>query len=111
VTKVAAVYWASGTIFNNGPTPGTSGVGSADLSLVGYFMNNLGGSPYFNINTTYTDGSGRPIVNAVSYTRYWANNTNAPAGTKNVSDADMLAMLQSGFNGGQLPYDPYTLYA
>src|ERR1043166_3313577 len=34
-TKVAAVYWASGPIYANGPTPGTSGATCADGSLIG----------------------------------------------------------------------------
>jgi len=111
LTKVAAVYWANGTIFTGGPAVGTSGAGSDDASLVGYFLNNLGGSSYFNINSTYTDGSGSHIANRVSYTQYWANNTNAPSGTTSISDAQMTAMLQSGFNSGALTYDAGTLYA
>ncbi|HXI33308.1 MAG TPA: hypothetical protein VNH63_04445, partial [Gemmatimonadales bacterium] len=56
-TNVVAVYWAGSTIYNGGPTAGTTGPGSADGSLIGYFLRNLGGSPYFNINTTYFDGT------------------------------------------------------
>ena len=110
-TKVAAIYWASSPIYTNGPTPGTAGAGSADGSLIGHFLRNLGGSPYFKINSTYTDGSGRAISSAVSYTQYWANNAGVPAVTASVSDADMVAMLQSGFNSGKLTYDAGTLYA
>jgi hypothetical protein len=109
-TNVAAVYWAAAPIFNSGPTPGTSGAGSSDGSLVGFFLSHLGGSPYFNINTTYTDGSGNHIANVVNYTQYWANNTNAPSGSQVVSDAQMVSMLQSGFTSGALSYDPSTLY-
>lgn len=110
-TNVVAVYWAASPIFTNGPTPGTSGDGSADNSLVGYFLGNLGGSPYFNINTTYTDGSGHGINNVVNYTRYWANNSSVPSNGQKVSDANMVAMLQSGFNSGALTYDGSTVYA
>ena len=110
-TKVVAVYWSANTIYNNGPTPGSTGTGSQDGSLVGYFLSNLGGSPYFNINTTYTDGGGNHINNIVNYIGYWANNTNAPSGSQSVSDADMLNMLSSGFNSGALSYDANTLYA
>lgn len=110
-TNVAAIYWSSNRIYNGGPTPGTKGTGSNDGSLVGFFMSHLGGTAYFGINSTYTDGSGNPIANVVNYTQYWANNSNAPAGTQNVSDADMVAMLQSGFDSGNLTYDPSTLYA
>jgi len=111
-TKVAAVYWASTTIYSGGPTPGSTGAGSADNSNVGYFLNHIGGSPYFNINTSYTDGTGLPIVNSVSYTQFWANNSfNVPSGKTRVSDAAMVAMLQNGFDTGKLTYDPGTLYA
>lgn len=110
-TNVAAVYWASSAIFPGGPTPGSSGSGSQDGSLVGFFMSNIGGSPYFGINSSYTDGSGRAIVNSVSYTQYWANNTSVPSNGQNVTDANMIAMLQSGINSGAITYDPSTLYA
>jgi hypothetical protein len=110
-TNVAAVYWSSTPIFNGGPAVGTAGSGASDGSLVGTFLRGLGGSPYFNINTTYTNGSGTHIANSVSYTQYWANGTNAPSGTTSISDAQMIAMLQSGFNSGALTYDASTVYA
>jgi hypothetical protein len=111
-TKVAAVYWSSSTIYSGGPTPGSTGAGSADGSNVGYFLNHVGGSPYFNINTSYTNASGTAIVNSVSYTQYWANNSyNVPSSKTRVSDAGMIAMLQNGFDTGKLTYDPNTLYA
>ena len=109
-TKVVAIYWASGTIYTGGPAAGTTGSGAQDGSLVGHFLRNLGGSPYFNINTTYTDKSGLKIVNSVNYTGFWANTTSAPSGTSSVSDAQMIAMLQGGFTSGKLTYDASTLY-
>jgi hypothetical protein len=110
-TNVVAVYWSASTIYTNGPTPGTVGSGTQDHSLVGYFLSHLGGSSYFNINSTYTDGSGAPIANVVNYTGFWANNTNAPSGTTKISDTQMIGMLQSGFNNGSLVYDPSAIYA
>ena len=110
-TNVVGVYWAGSTIYNGGPAVGTYGLGSADGSLVGYFLSHLGGSPYFNINTTYKNGSGVPIANVVNYTGFWANNSNVPSNGQNVSDANMIAMLQSGFNSGALSYNASTLYA
>lgn len=109
-TKVVAVYWAGAAIYNGGPTPPSTGPGTSDASLVGYFLNHLGGSPYFNINSTYTDGTGRAIVNSVSYVSYWANNSNVPADGANVSDTQMLTMLASGFQSGAIAYDSGTLY-
>jgi hypothetical protein len=110
-TNVVAVYWASSPIYTGGPSAGTTGIGANDGSLVGYFLSNLGGSSYFNINNTYTDGAGTNIANVVNYTGYWANNTNVPTGNQKVTDAQMVAMLQSGFTGGKLSYNASTLYA
>jgi hypothetical protein len=111
-TKVAAVYWASTAVYTGGPTPGSNGAGSGDGSVVGYFLNHIGGSPYFNINTSYTTGAGVPIANSVTYTQFWANNSfNVPSGTQRRSDSQMLAMLQNGFSTGKLTYDASTVYA
>jgi len=111
-TNVAAVYWASAPIYTNGPAAGTSGAGVGDGSLVGFFLRNLGGSSYFNINTTYYNGAGTHVQNVVNYTQYWANNQyQVPVDGQNVTDANMIAMLQYGFDHGNLTYDPTTLYA
>ena len=109
-TKVAAVYWASAPIYAGGPAAGTTGSGAQDGSNVGLFMRSLGGSPYFNINSTYTDGSGAKIVNSVTYTQFYANNTNVPANGQAVSDAQIVAMLQAAFTSGALSFDAGTLY-
>jgi hypothetical protein len=110
-TNVAAVYWSATTIYSGGPTPGSNGAGSADGSNVGYFLNHVGGSPYFNINSSYTNAAGTAIVNSVNYTQYYANNTSAPSGKTRVTDSQMVSMLQTAFNNGKLTYDPNTLYA
>ena len=109
-TNVVAVYWANSTIYNGGPGAGTTGPGSADNSLIGYFLRNLGGSPYFNINTTYFDGTGAHVQNVVNYTGFWAANTNVPASGANVSDAQIQAQLISGFTSGAITFDQNTLY-
>jgi hypothetical protein len=112
-TKVVAVYWSADRIFDGGPRPGSTGSGANDGSLVGHFLRNLGGSPYFNINTTYYDGTGTHVANVVNYTGFWANNQSplVPNGTQSVSDPQILDMLSFGFQHGYLTYDPRTLYA
>ena len=104
-TAVAAVYWGSSPIFSNGPAVGTSGSGTSDASLVGYFLRNLGGSSYFKINTTYTDASrGRDRQRRQLHPVLGERNECSVSG-QNVSDADMLAMLQSAFASNKLTYD------
>ncbi len=108
-----SIYWSSSTIYSGGPTPGTTGTGSADGSLVGYFLSHLGGSSYYNINTTYTDtvGGGHTVANALSYTGYWADNVSAPSGSQAVSDAAIQSEIINGFTSGKIAYDPSTVYA
>ena len=109
--QIATIYWSSATIYNGGPAAGTTGTGSADASLIGTFLRGLGGSGYWNINNTYTNGSGGRVANSLSYVKYWADNTNVPASGASVSDAAVQAEVVKGFTSGALTYDPSTLYA
>jgi hypothetical protein len=109
--KVAAIYWASGTIYAGGPAAGSSGAGSADGSLTGYFMSNLGASSYWNINTTYFDGGNNHVPRALGYTQYWAANVNVPASGAKVTDAQIQAIITTGFTSGKLTFDANTIYA
>ncbi len=108
--KVAAIYWAGSTIFNGGPTPGTAGAGSTDGSMIGLFLRNLGGSGYWNINSTYYDGTNTHVNNSLAYTQYWAANNNVPASGQSVSDAQVQSEVVAGFTSGALSYDQSTLY-
>jgi len=108
--KVAVIYWSARTIYNGGPAPGTTGPGANDGSLVGFFLNHLGGSPYYGINTTYYNASGTHVQNSVTYTQYWASNTGAPANGSNVSQTAVQNKVVAGFNSGALTYDATTVY-
>lgn len=109
--QIAAIYWASSTIYSGGPTPGSAGNGSQDDSNVGLFMRSLGGTGYWNINSTYYDGTGNTVNNSLTYTRFWADNTNAPSSGASVSDAAVQAEVANAFQSKALTYDPSTLYA
>jgi hypothetical protein len=112
-TKVVAIYWSSRAIYLGGPTPGEAGPGTSDNSLVGTFLRQLGGSPYFNINTTYFDTveGGHTVQNSVTYTRWWADNQNVPPtdGTP-VPNSALAAEISRGFSSGTIKYDPATIY-
>jgi hypothetical protein len=109
--QIAAIYWSSSTIYSGGPAAGTFGAGSGDGSLVGTFMRSLGNTGYWNINNTYTNGSGGRVANTLSYTAYWADNTNVPGSGANVSDAAVQAEVVKGFTSGALAFNSSTLYA
>ncbi len=109
-TNVVAVYWSSAPIYANAPASGSNTTnGAGDGSLIGSFLSSLGGSTYYNINTTYYDASSAHVPGTVTYSGFWAVGSN-PASTS-PTDADMVNLLQSGFTSGKLVYDRNTVYA
>jgi len=111
--KIALIYYSAHTIYTNGPRPGSASTGQTDGSLVGEFLNNLGGTPYWNINSTYYEEgtSGRTYVdNSLQYTSFWAPNRQAPKEDDVVTGDDMVNIIETGFANGSLQYDPNTLY-
>ena len=112
--RLVAVYYSPATIFNNGPAPGEVGAGANDHSLVGYFLNHIGGSSYWNINTLYyqiVGGQQQFVQNTMSYDAYWAaNGPGAPRPGATVNTNQMVNLIEDGFASGALKYDPSTLY-
>jgi hypothetical protein len=56
------------------------------------FATNIGGTPYFNINTTYYDGSNAHVSNSV---RYVKSTTDLYSHGKTLGDADIQAIVAS----------------
>jgi hypothetical protein len=111
--KIAAIYYSPTTIYANGPRPGSSGSGAKDRSLIGYFLNNLGPSSYWNINSTYydvVDGAQNFVGNSLTYDAYWAATNNAPSPGAVVTADDMIYLIETAFANKTLTYDPNTLY-
>jgi len=111
--RLTAIYYSPTTIYQNGPRAGTSGIGTADNSLVGYFLRNLGGSSSWNINTTYFQNIGGVesfVQSTMDYSSFWAAKSNAARAGATVTDDQMVGLIEDGFNRGTLTYDPSTLY-
>jgi hypothetical protein len=111
--RLVAIYYSPTQIYTNGPRPGTTGAGTSDRSLVGYFMNNVGESDRWNVNGLYYElQGGRPrfVQNQMDYASYWAPAAGAPAAGAVVTDREMVALIEQGFASGALHYDPNTLY-
>jgi hypothetical protein len=112
--KLAAIYFSPTPIYTGGPAAGTAGAGSQDGSLVGYFLNHLGGSSYWNINTTYymNHGSNTEFVkNSMGYTGFWAVSSGShPVAGEVVSPNLMANVIEAGFARGKFTYDPSALY-
>jgi hypothetical protein len=94
---------------------GGSAMRSSFKSVVTGFLSNLGGSPYFNINTTYNNGG----------STYVQNNVGQLAGTfdvaassmvgvvndpYNLSDADVQKVVFNLISGNVVPWDASNIY-
>ncbi len=113
----AAVPSGNGINYNGGPVM----TGGKDVYLIWYgnwsgdtgpsilttLAQSIGGSPYFNINTTYTDGSGTAVANTVTYSG--STTDNYSLGTS-LSDANIQSIVTSAISSGSLPNDPNGVY-
>jgi phosphate-induced protein 1 len=69
----------------------------------------LGGSPYFNINTTYTDGAGNAVSNSLAYGG--STSVGYPQGTR-LNDGNIQSVVASVLTAATpaLPTDPNGIY-
>jgi hypothetical protein len=81
--------------------------GSSDTTptILTDFAGNVGGSPYFNINTTY-DASGTKVKNSVTYIK---STTDSSRGTS-LSDSDITGIVSDALTSGRLPVDANGVY-
>jgi hypothetical protein len=81
--------------------------GNTAVTILTDLAQNIGGSPYFNINTSYDDGSGLHIANRVTYS---GSTTDAYSQGTSLSDAAIQAVVSSAINSGRLPKDGTGVY-
>jgi hypothetical protein len=70
-------------------------------------LHHIGGSPYFNINTTYHDGAGRRVVNAVTL---MGTTNDAYSQGSALSDSGVEAVVSRALSSGALPKDSNGVY-
>ncbi len=113
--KVARVR-SNGITYHGGPiTTGTTNVyyiwygnwASSSQSILLNLASSIGGSPYFNINTTYTNGSGGRAVNSVNYNG--STNDSYSQGAS-FGDSGVQAVVNSAITSGRLPADSNAVY-
>lgn len=80
---------------------------SGDQSILTNLAQTEGGSPYFNINTTYTNGSGTKVGNAIAYR---GSTTDNYAQGKSLSDANIETIVANAISSGALPKDTNGVY-
>ena len=81
--------------------------GNSATTILQNLAQGIGGSPYFNINTTYYDGSNRHVTNSVSYAGSTTDNYSQGTG---LSDGQIQTVVSSAISSGRLPKDTNGVY-
>lgn len=81
--------------------------GNSATNILPTFASTLGGSSYYNINTTYYNGSNTKVSNSVSLLNQ--ANDNYSLGTA-LSDANIKTIVTNSINSGALPKDANAVY-
>jgi len=81
--------------------------GNSATTILTQLLSSIGGSPYFNINTTYFNGSNVKVSNSVSYGGSTTDNYSRGA---SLSDASILGITSDAITSGRLPKDPNAVY-
>jgi len=81
--------------------------GNSAPTVLTDFASTIGGSPYFNINTTYYNGSSTHVSNSVSYAGSTTDNYSHGA---TLSDADIQGIVSGAITSGRLPGNPNGVY-
>jgi hypothetical protein len=81
--------------------------GNTATSILTDFASNVGGSPYFNINTTYYNSAGTHVSNSVHYA---GSTTDSYSQGTSLSDAAIQTVVSSAISSGRLPKDTNAVY-
>jgi hypothetical protein len=108
---------ANGISYHGGPLIlGTTNVyyiwygnwaGNTAQSLLTNLASFIGGSSYFNINTTYYNGSSVKVSNSVAYT---ASTTDNYSQGTSLSDSAIFTVVSNAITSGRLPKDANGVY-
>jgi hypothetical protein len=81
--------------------------GNSAVSILTDLANNIGGSPYYNINTTYYNGSGTHVSNNIVY---GGATTDSYSHGTSLSDSAIQAVVSGAIGSGALPLSSNALY-
>jgi hypothetical protein len=108
---------ANGISYHGGPVIlGTSNAyyiwygnwsGNSATTILTNFISNEGGSPYYNINTTYYDGSNRHVSNSIHFA---GSTTVGYTHGTSLSDGTIQTIVQEAISSNALPKDTNGVY-
>ena len=81
--------------------------GNTGTTIIPKFINDLNGSPYFNINTTYHNAKNKFVKNKVNLTGQ--TNDNYSQGTA-LNDGSIRTIVSNAISSGSLPKDKNAVY-
>jgi hypothetical protein len=81
--------------------------GNSATTILTDLAQNIGGSPYYNINTTYYDGSNRHVSNSVHYA---GSTTDSYSRGTSLSDSAIQGVVADAINQGRLTKDTNAVY-
>lgn len=81
--------------------------GNTATTILQDFAGSIGGSPYYNINTTYYDGSNAHVLNAVVF---GGSIVDSYSHGTSLSDSAIQAIVSSAITSGALPNDTNGVY-
>jgi hypothetical protein len=81
--------------------------GNSATTILPDLIGNLGGSPYFNINSTYYDGSNRAVANVVNFS---GSSIDSYSHGTSLSDSAIQSVVASAITSGRLPKDTGGVY-
>ena len=107
----------SGMVYHGGPVMlGTVNVyyiwygnwaGNTATTILTNLASSIGGSPYYNINTTYYNGSNVKVSNSVNWV---ASTTDNYSQGTSLSDGQIQTVVSSAISSGRLPKDTNGVY-
>lgn len=81
--------------------------GNSATTILADLAKSIGGSPYFNINTTYYDAFNTHVSNSVSFA---STTTDSYSQGTALSDAAIQSVVSSAITSGRLPKDSNAVY-
>jgi phosphate-induced protein 1 len=81
--------------------------GNTAQNILTNFASSLGGSSYFNINTTYYNGNGQHVTGLAAYA---GSTTDSYSHGTALSDAAVQDIVSNAIGGGKLPKDTNAVY-
>jgi len=79
-------------------------------NILDTFLENIGGSPAFNVNTEYTDSTGQNVLNVLNYSPATDSYNDAYSMGTSLSGSFVTTLLHNAVAGGHLPSDINGIY-